>query len=111
MISCIRNTRGIPKYSLEWMYCIKNGYKNKNLITNQVTPTIGLNSNNQYIRRFLLYNGISDNPNNRYTEYSIKKECEKEVNEFIKNVDFKFKPVTTTPVSSFTKMDSFFEVK
>lgn len=108
MISCAKNTKAIPKTALDWAYCIKKGIQYKKEITNQAQRNIATNSNWQYVRRFLLWNGFVDDPESTFTKYSVKGGCEEQVDEMIKSVKLDIKPSTVKEVATFTKSSNKF---
>ena len=71
MEDCLKTDINCPKDAKNWIYTILNGYHYKKDITNQVQPNLMTNSVWQYIRRWLLANGVQDDPNCQFTRYSI----------------------------------------
>ena len=108
MEDCIRTDLKSPKDALKWVYCILNGYKFKKDITNQIQPTIQLNSVWQYIRRWLLINGVKDDPNCEFTRYSISEENIKNLVDLTKDIDFNLKPITAKQTLVHNKNHGFF---
>ena len=108
MEECIGTDFKSPKDALKWMYCILKGYEFKQDITKQVQPNMGLNSVWQYIRRYLLANGIKDNPNCEYTRYSISQENLEQIENLTQNLDFKLKPNTSKQTLVHNKNHGFF---
>ena len=108
MEDCIRTDLKSPKDALKWIYCILNGYEFKQQITNQVQPNMGLNSVWQYIRRYLLVNGVKDDPNCQFTRYSISEENINNITDLTKNIDFNLKPTTTKETLVYNKNHGFF---
>lgn len=104
----IKNTKKIPSTGLEWLYCIRNGIKFKREISNQTQPNIATNSNWQYIRRWLMFNYVTDDYESPFTKYTIKPEKIKEVDELLKAIDFKLKPQTGKQTAIFTKVSNKF---
>ncbi len=112
LISCSKNTRAIPKTALEWAYCIRNGIQYKSEITNQVQRNIATNSNWQYIRRWLLWNGFVDDPESSHPKYSIRPGFEESIDELIKDVKLEIQTSTVKEVTSYTKTSKkFFKFK
>lgn len=111
MVECIRNTKSIPKTALEALYCIREGISYKKEIMNMVTPNIAYNSNNQYIRRWLLWNFCDDDPQSEYTRYTIKKDKEKEVDKILKGVSVEIRPLTVKETATYRKnSQKFFKI-
>ena len=108
MEDCIRTDLKSPKDALKWMYCILNGYEFKQDITNQVQRNMGLNSVWQYIRRYLLVNGVQDDPNCEFTRYSISEDSLEVIQDLTKNIDFSIKPSTSKQTLVHTKNHGFF---
>jgi hypothetical protein len=82
----------IPKDAMNWLYCILNGINYKHEIAKQVQPNIQLNSVWQYIRRYLLEVGVSDNINSPYVNYSIPDDIRDKVTDMVKDVELKLTP-------------------
>lgn len=103
MIDVPKNT---PKDALAWLYYIANDYSLKSQITSQVQDTIQLNSVWQYIRRWLLANGVVDDPNHPLTKYTISDE---KVKELIEGMNMSFKPINKkVPPAKLVKKHDFF---
>lgn len=92
MEDCISNTDSIPKDGPNWIYCILNGLTYKGEITGQVQPTIGLNSVWQYIRRWMLANGVVDDPNSPYPCYSIASNAKEKLEKMVENIKMDIRP-------------------
>jgi hypothetical protein len=105
---CIKTDVNCPKDALNWIYTMLNGYHYKKDITNQVQPNLMTNSVWQYIRRWLLVNGIEDDPNCQFTKYSIPDNKKEEFEKMTKLVDLVLKPSTTKETMVVDKLHGFF---
>ena len=76
------------------LYCILNGINYKHDIAKQVQPNIQLNSVWQYIRRYLLEIGVTDDINSPYVNYSIPDYMRTRVEDMVKDVELELKPTT-----------------
>lgn len=103
MIDCIKNTKSIPKTAKETLYCIKNGITYKKEIMYLINPNVSYNSNNQYVRKWLMYNYCDDDIQSEFTRYSIKKGKEKEIDEILKDVKVDIKPLNVKEVATYRK--------
>jgi len=92
MEECIIGTYKVREDDLNWIYCILNGLTYKGEITGQVQPTIGLNSNWQYIRRWMLVNGVIDNPNSPYPCYEIADEAREKLQKLVEGIKMDIRP-------------------
>jgi hypothetical protein len=108
MEECIVGDLNSPKDATRWIHCILNGYQHKQEITNQVQPNMGLNSVWQYIRRWLLVNGVVDDPNCEITKYSIPDDCVDKLKSLTDGLDFQLKPNTTKQKTITNKNHGFF---
>jgi hypothetical protein len=82
----------MPKDALAWAFYILNGISYKTEICEQVQPNIQLNSVWQYIRRWLLTNGIIDNPDSKYTTYSVQDEFRSKLEIMCGDLNLHIKP-------------------
>ena len=108
MEECIVGDLNAPKDATRWMYCILNGYKYKEEISKQVQPNMGLNSVWQYIRRWLLVNGVVDDPTCEITKYSIPAEMVDELKKLTDGLDFQLKPNVVKEKTISNKNHGFF---
>jgi hypothetical protein len=92
MEECVVGTYKVREDDLNWIYCILNGLTYKGEITGQVQPTIGLNSNWQYIRRWMLVNGVIDNPNSPYPCYEIADEAKEKLQKLVEGIKMDIRP-------------------
>ena len=91
---CVRTQGDVPKDAPAWAWYILNGLHFKNDITNQIQPNLQLNSVWQYIRRWLMNNGVTDNPNSPFTSYSIIPGHEDTLKELTKDLKLRINPKT-----------------
>ena len=103
-----KETSNCPKDTMNWFYCMLNGYEFKKDITNQVQPNLMLNSVWQYIRRWLLANGIEDDPNCQFTRYSIPDDKKEYFEKMTQSIDLVLKPSTTKETIVVDKLHGFF---
>ena len=89
-----KERKHIPKDAMNWLYCILNGINYKHDIAKQVQPNIQLNSVWQYIRRYLLEIGVTDDINSPYVNYSIPDYMRTRVEDMVKDVELELKPTT-----------------
>ena len=108
MEDCLLTDINCPKDTMNWIYCILNGYEFKKDITNQVQPNLMLNSVWQYIRRWLLANGVLDDPNCKFTRYSIPDDKKEEFEKMTQSVEMVLKPKTTKQTIISNKNHGFF---
>jgi len=94
MENCIRTTKNTPKDAPAWTYFIQNGVQFKSDIANQVQPNIKLNSVWQYIRRWLLANGVKDDYLSPYTKYTIDDDAVDALKELTADLNLSVKPQT-----------------
>jgi len=94
MLECVQPKGDTPKDAPAWLWYILKGFHFKNDITNQVQENLQLNSVWQYIRRWLMQNGVTDNPNSPYTSYSIIPAKEAELKEMVKDLQLHIKAKT-----------------
>ena len=92
MEECIDDDINSPKDALKWIYCILNGYKYKKDITKQVQPNLMLNSVWYFIRRWILMNGVVDDPNSKITKYTVLKDKKDKLKKLTKSVNLMLKP-------------------
>jgi len=109
MNECIEIKGDVPKDALAWTWYILNGLHFKNDITNQVQPNLQLNSVWQYIRRWLMQNGITDNPNSPYTSYHVIPGKEDELKELTKELKLHIKPKTNKETVVNRKLHGFWD--
>jgi glycosyltransferase involved in cell wall biosynthesis len=109
MEECVSSKGDVPKDAPAWAWYILNGLHYKNDITNQVQPNLQLNSVWQYIRRWLMQNGITDNPNSPYTSYSIVPGNEEMLKELTKDLVLRIKPKTNKETVINRKNHGFWE--
>lgn len=107
MGECIQTTKNTPKDAPAWVYYILNNIQFKADIANQVQPNIKLNSVWQYIRRWLLTNGVKDDYNSPYTRYSIDKSERKQLEALTKDLNLKIKPQTNKQTMIVPKHEFF----
>lgn len=81
------------KYGREWIYYILNGVTQKREILNQTSEVMSENSSYQYARRWLIQQGVKDDPNSKYTNYFIHGDTKK-YEELIKDVKTHIRPFT-----------------
>ena len=62
----------------------------------------------QYIRRWLLMNGIQDDPNCQFTKYSIPDDKKEEFENMTQSIDLVLKPSTTKETIVVDKLHGFF---
>ena len=62
----------------------------------------------QYIRRWLLANGIQDDPNCQFTRYSIPEDKREEFEKMTQSVEMVLKPKTTKQTLISNKNHGFF---
>jgi hypothetical protein len=65
------------KYGREWIYYILNGITQKRDILEQTSKVMSENSSYQYARRWLIQQGVKDNPQSKYTNYFIHGDTKK----------------------------------
>ncbi len=108
MEDCLKTDINCPKDAKSWIYTILNGYHYKKDITNQVQPNLMTNSVWQYIRRWLLANGVQDDPNCQFTKYSIPDDEIEKFKQLTQSVDLVLKPTTTKETIVVDKNHGFF---
>ena len=108
MEECLLTDINCPKDTMNWIYCVLNGYEFKKDITNQVQPNLMTNSVWQYIRRWLLANGVQDDPNFQFTKYSIPDDEIEKFKQLTQSVDLVLKPTTTKETIVVDKNHGFF---
>ena len=109
MEECVSYEGDTPKDALTWAWYILNGLHYKNDITNQIQSTIQLNSVWQYIRRWLMNNGFTDNPNSPYTSYSVIPDKEAALKELVKDLKLRINAKTNKQTIITKKNHGFWE--
>lgn len=106
---CVSQEGDTPKDALTWAWYILNGLHYKNDITNQIQSTIQLNSVWQYIRRWLMNNGFTDNPNSMYTSYGVIPDKEAKLKDMVKDLKLRINPKTNRQTVVTRKNHGFWE--
>jgi hypothetical protein len=109
MEECMKIKGDTPKDAPAWAWCILNGLHYKSDITNQIQSNLQLNSVWQYIRRWLMQNGITDNHNSPYTSYSVAAGHEDILKELTKDLKLQLKPKTNKATIINVKNHGFWE--
>ena len=81
------------KYGREWIYYILNGIGQKRQILDQTSQVMVENSSYQFARRWLIQQGVKDDPNSKYTNYFIHGDTAK-YEELVKDVKANIRPFT-----------------
>ena len=81
------------KYGREWIYYILNGIGQKREILDQTSQVMVENSSYQFARRWLIQQGVKDDPNSKYTNYFIHGDTAK-YEELVKDVKANIRPFT-----------------
>jgi len=99
------------KYGREWIYYILNGIGEKREILDQTSQVMSENSSYQFARRWLIQQGVKDDPNSKYTKYFIHGDTKK-YEELCKDVKTSIRPfVPNKTITNKEEPNKFFDLE